>query len=58
MKLMSAVAVVGALLTNPVTAQQPGGRQSQPVTATGLVKKVDSAKHILNLSHGPIPATS
>ena len=53
-KTMTAIALAAALLAAPAMAQQGG--QGQPVTATGTVKKVDAAKHTVNLSHGPIPA--
>jgi Cu/Ag efflux protein CusF len=48
------LAVAASLAAVPVLAQQ--GSQAQAVTATGTVKKVDAAKHVVNLSHGPIPA--
>jgi len=54
-KMMTALALAAALLAAPAMAQQGGG---QTVTATGTVKKVDAAKHVVNLSHGPIPAIS
>jgi Cu/Ag efflux protein CusF len=53
-KLTTALALAAALLAAPAIAQQ--GAQSQAVTATGTVKKVDPAKQVVNLSHGPIPA--
>jgi Cu(I)/Ag(I) efflux system periplasmic protein CusF len=36
----------------------PASAQSDAVSATGTVKKVDTAKRTLNLSHGPIPAVN
>jgi Cu(I)/Ag(I) efflux system protein CusF len=52
-KTTTALALAAALLAAPAMAQQGGG---QTATATGTVKKVDPAKHTVNLSHGPIPA--
>jgi Cu(I)/Ag(I) efflux system periplasmic protein CusF len=55
MKTITALALAAALLAAPAMAQPGGG---QTATATGTVKKVDAAKHVVNLSHGPIPAIS
>jgi Cu/Ag efflux protein CusF len=54
-KMMTALALAAALLAAPAMAQQGG---NQAVIATGTVKKVDAARHVVNLSHGPIPAIS
>ena len=54
-KLTTALALAAALLAAPAMAQR-GGAPTQGVTASGTVKKVDAAKHTVNLSHGPIPA--
>jgi Cu(I)/Ag(I) efflux system periplasmic protein CusF len=54
-KLMTALALAAALVAAPAIAQQAGA-QGQSVTATGTVKKVDAAKRVVNLSHGPIAA--
>ncbi len=53
-KLTTALALAAALFAAPAMAQQGG--QGQSVTGTGTVKKVDAAKHTVNLSHEPIPA--
>jgi Cu(I)/Ag(I) efflux system periplasmic protein CusF len=36
----------------------PASAQGDAVSAAGTVKKVDTAKRTLNLSHGPIPAVN
>ena len=54
-KLLTALALAAALLAAPAMAQQTAA-PSHSITASGTVKKVDAAKHIVNLSHGPIPA--
>jgi Cu(I)/Ag(I) efflux system periplasmic protein CusF len=53
-KLTAALALAAALAAAPAVAQQPA--QGKAVTATGTVKKVDPAKHVVNLSHREIPA--
>jgi Cu/Ag efflux protein CusF len=49
-RLLTITASAFLLLAGPTLAQ------SDAVTATGTVKKVDAAKRTVNLSHGPIPA--
>jgi Cu(I)/Ag(I) efflux system periplasmic protein CusF len=53
-KLITALAVAAALAAGTASAQQSSPEKS--VTATGTVKKVDAAKHVVNLSHQAIPA--
>ena len=50
--LLTIATAVSLALAAPVSAQ------SDAVSATGTVKKVDAAKRTLNLSHGPIPAVN
>lgn len=63
MKILSvAMFVAATILSGPALAQMPSGMQmsdpAKTVSATGSVKKVDAAKRVVNLSHGPIPAIS
>jgi Cu/Ag efflux protein CusF len=48
-KVTTALALAAALAAAPAMAQQSA-------TATATVKKVDPQKHVVNLSHGAIPA--
>jgi Cu(I)/Ag(I) efflux system protein CusF len=63
MKILPIVMIAAAtILSGPALAQMPSGMQmndpAKTVSATGSVKKVDPAKRVVNLSHGPIPAIS
>jgi Cu(I)/Ag(I) efflux system protein CusF len=63
MKMLSIAMIAAAtILTGPAPAQMPSGMQmndpAKTVSATGSVKKVDAAKRLVNLSHGPIPEIS
>jgi len=63
MKMLSlATIAVAMVLSGPVLAQMPGSMQmnapAKGASATGTVKKVNVAKRVINLSHGPIPAIS
>ena len=52
MKLLTMMTAAVLALAAPVFAQ------GDTVSATGTIKKVDAAKRIVNLSHGPIPAVN
>lgn len=43
----------GGMDQDAMSTAKPAGKEA---TGTGTVKKVDVAKRIVNLSHGPIPA--
>ena len=51
-KLLTMMTAVGLALAAPAFTQ------SDAVSATGTIKKVDQAKRTVNLSHAPIPAVN
>ncbi|MBL8687573.1 MAG: copper-binding protein [Rhodospirillaceae bacterium] len=57
-KLSMILLAVATVLTGPVLAQMQMRTDAPPktVAGTGTIKKVDAAKRVVNLSHGPIPA--
>lgn len=51
-RILTVAAIAFLVVAGPTVAQ------SDAVTATGTVKRVDPGKRIVNLSHAPIPAIS